>query len=151
MEKEYKPPLDRILEELNRLNPGFPSSLTSDSVQITSPALFTGPGGLTNTRATLALKAGVLDRQYFSGTTLIYYNRLSIARLLLGFKIPGRNTDYANSQAAMTALKAKYQLQISSTDISLVATTNPASLQFITRSDSIGYTGTITLPYEITA
>lgn len=150
MEKEYKPPLDRILEELNRLNPGFAGRLTPAMVNVTAPSVFIGPGGTTNTRATLGLKAGTLPIQYFSGSILVYYNRLLLSRLLKGLIIPGSNTDYVNSQAAMTVLSDKYKLPVVAADIAIVLTTNPSTLLITARGDSLGYTGSITLPYQYT-
>lgn len=148
MESLYRPALDRVLAELNRRNLHIPFRLNSTMVEIHSPSLFLGPGGLTNTRGLLRVREDTSAVQYFSGSTYVYYNRLHIAQMLRGLVVPGRNTDYTTAHDVLRWLKAEYHVPLTYEDVSPVLTgAFEDTIAISAHTESPGYFGVIYLPY----
>lgn len=145
----FKPPLQRILEEVNRLNPLMNAPVNPNMVEVVSPELFSANGGATNTRAILRVISEAIPVQWFQGERTIYYTRLNLNRVLAGLVIPGSYHDYQDSRGVVTALRERWWIPIADEDVALTLANTPEDLTLIASVSSVGYIGTITLSYEV--
>lgn len=146
----FRPPIDRILAELNRQNSFIHTPLTPEMIEIIDPVVFSSNNNQTNTRATLIARSDEVPVQYFEQQTLIYYNRLQLSRILFGLEIPGQASDYTNSREVTEALRDVYLVPISPLDdIALTLVDGTQSMTLFTLTSSIGYYGSAVVPFEI--